>query len=763
MARAVRKPMSSKQPAGGGGVPVLTSDQLSIAVWSDVSGIQEFPFRSRRELKRAAMEWTYVLHNRSRWADVQATLENHRRRLEELFGELGINESARRAIANSQAVEVRIPYHGENDLWEARIFPWEHALTAVTRPLRHGRQLTVVRSVMPAGKAASRPPIAGGKVLFVESAPAPIAGEYEFSPERKLVQDGFGKGRVEILKNPSIDRLTEVLAALSPEVVHFAGCDNLQAIELLDLSEPASDGIFMQGRRGAEYELVTVDAIAGALANAPKPPVLVSFNMFNSAARLAALAVAEGNAHASIGFQDHFDERLAEEFFAKLYWGLTPDKGDLLESFRFAWTELRQRAESLAGSGIVLWGRHPWLAGATPPAQTEQLAERSKIARATPLEVASVIEQIEIDVRPFADLNYSLLHNRRSIFQMFKITKPMGVMEDVRVEVHLNLGSEAISHLGRFRLDDQTEELRNQLPLSLTSTLLRSLRESVRSTVRVLVTYKGSELYHTTLPVTLLAVDEWKDDDENRVWLPSFVLPRDAAVLKIVDSAQKYLRATVDDAGAGFDGYQSVDAELEDPAAGVDLQAQALWWAIASDFSPAYINPPPTYTDASQRLRTPTDIIEGGRGTCIDLALLYAACLEYVEIYPALILLEGHAFPAYWRTEEAHNKFRQVEPPQSAEIEKGLTDSAAEAGRGPVSSYAWYLQKSHYREILQLVQAGDLVPLETVFLTRRYSFAEALEEGLGNLRSRSEFHSLLDVRLAREKGVTPLPIRGDRS
>ena len=47
-------------------------------------------------------------------------------------------------------------------------------------------------------------------------------------------------------------------------------------------------------------------------------------------------------------------------------------------------------------------------------------------------------------------------------------------------------------------------------------------------------------------------------------------------------------------------------------------------------------------------------------GTCIDLALLLASCLEYVDIYPVVVLLSGHAFAGYWRSESAHDAFVQV-------------------------------------------------------------------------------------------------------
>ena len=97
------------------------------------------------------------------------------------------------------------------------------------------------------------------------------------------------------------------------------------------------------------------------------------------------------------------------------------------------------------------------------------------------------------------------------------------------------------------------------------------------------VKLNGQTLRQQTHRVELLAIDEWKDDDLNRQWLPSFVFPRDAAVRQIVDAAQRYLVALADDSGAGFDGYQSFDpngASLEERARGIDYQVQALWWAI---------------------------------------------------------------------------------------------------------------------------------------------------------------------------------------
>ena len=115
-----------------------------------------------------------------------------------------------------------------------------------------------------------------------------------------------------------------------------------------------------------------------------------------------------------------------------------------------------------------------------------------------------------------------------------------------------------------------------------------------------------------------------------------------------------------DDPAAGFDGYQSVDTDQDDPSAGVDAQVRAIWTAVVNEYRLQYINPPPSYSQETQRLRTPTDIVMSNTGTCIDLALMLASILEYIDIYPVIVLLSGHAFVGYWRSQEAYEEFATV-------------------------------------------------------------------------------------------------------
>jgi hypothetical protein len=202
-----------------------------------------------------------------------------------------------------------------------------------------------------------------------------------------------------------------------------------------------------------------------------------------------------------------------------------------------------------------------------------------------------------------------------------------------------------------------------------------------------------------------------------------------------------------------------VDDTLEDPTEYVDLQVQAIWAAIVNDFKLLYVNPPPAYSERSQRLRTPSEILASGSGTCVDLALLLASCLEYVEIYPVIVLLTGHAFVGYWRNSTDHEEFTGVgHLPSSTPIDVGGLTRISSVPL--VDKYGWRLAAQQYQEVRQYLRRRRLCFLEATGLCFGYSFAEAQKEGAANLRDQDEFDSLLDVQLARsaDPAVTPLPI-----
>jgi hypothetical protein len=59
---------------------------------------------------------------------------------------------------------------------------------------------------------------------------------------------------------------------------------------------------------------------------------------------------------------------------------------------------------------------------------------------------------------------------------------------------------------------------------------------------------------------------------------------------------------------------------------------------------------------------------------------------------------------------------------------------------------------------MDLIKQGEIVPIETTGLAKKWSLKHAIEEAQARLGAVQEFEWLMDIKLARERGVTPLPL-----
>lgn len=701
--------------------------------------------------KKTASYWEYVVRNRIRWSDDEQARGSLTERSAHALAEIGITEEDLAQIARAEAVEVEIPYEKESQGWELRIFPWEFLLTAATAKERKNAPLVVVRHLLRANSADTTPQVPKTS-LVVTSAPGKIGETYSFSSELRLVDANLGLARLSCPANPTLAQLDRTVAKQQPDVIHLAGADSFQGGRLLRERSSTWDGYFLSDEDGTPL-VVTAENLAPAVNSAKKhPPALVACNFYYSAARLAAMIVAEG-AHAAIGFQDEIEDSVAETFFANFYFAWRTLNWDLLAAFSVA-----IRETNLYGAGVVLWSDHPLvLETSTKSVQSNLVEVHEKRRQAPPKKDVTrmdVRDVLEVVIKPKPTVNYSLLQNNENIFEDFKIKKLwQGPLRDITVKTTLWVGSDSFPFQMMFDVVAPIVSLEESVRIPLTSVFVRSLKESVQTVLSVTIWWNQRRCYLNTFRIALLAIDEWVDTPELDAYLPTFVLSRDRAVTGLISAAQRYLMCLNDDGSAGFDGYQSVDKALQNPTEGVDLQAQAIWCALTYESPLSYINPPPTFTEASQRLRSPSDVVTGGRGTCIDLALLLAACYEYIGLYPVIFLLTGHAFPGYWRSDEARQRFIEVRRQPVPNYE-----SQRDARNQPRPPKPWVF--NDHSEVVQLVQSGDLIPLETVWLTQHKGFWEAVDAGMDNLRSRSEFACMIDVQGARINNVTPLPVIG---
>lgn len=712
-----------------------------------------------KELQRQAIRWTHVVRNRARWIGTPSLAKQQDENARAFLASLGIKGAQREQLALAGNVRVSILYTEEQHGWEARILPWEFLLSAGTRDLRTG-SLVVSRSLLQERRAARRH--AYRKVLFVESSPGRLSQDWDFKDERRLVKQYAGKDakQFELLESPTRAQLAAAAKKFHPDVVHLAGFDTHQGLELLrePRAEDAPDGYLLAGAGGVEP--VAAFDLATAVTAGGSAPSLVFCNIWNSAARIAPLLIAAGVGSA-IGFQDGIDDALAELFLGNFYRALGETQ-DLDVAFEEAWQSLLTQPKPTRATGIVVWSG----ASETAPAAavsthaTSRVREQTAVSPET-VEPGKALDLFAITVEPEPRFSYGLLHNNRDLFRRFLIRNlSAGPLAGVQVFVELHSNEGTYPYRQSFNIDDTVLDLSPQVRIALTSDLARTLDEMLRTSLYVQINWGAHEIFRQTFPVTMAPVDQWADTDNDRVFLPSFIFPRDRAVTTVIKSAEHFVTTLRDDPTAGFDGYQSIDPELANPAQFVDSQVQALWYSVVYRVPVSYINPPPTYAVSSQRIRTPSEIVAGGFGTCIDLALMLASCLEAVEIHPVIFLLEDHAFPGYWRTEAGRDTFRRRVASSASDSEGGANGrgDAATATRRPPPP--WCFSAPALSEIRRAIERRQLVPLESVGLTGRWSLADAVEEGRTYFEKKEEgrFLMMLDVVTAREAGVTPLPL-----
>ncbi|MEY4831653.1 MAG: hypothetical protein RLZZ562_3449, partial [Planctomycetota bacterium] len=256
--------------------------------------------------------------------------------------------------------------------------------------------------------------------------------------------------------------------------------------------------------------------------------------------------------------------------------------------------------------------------------------------------------------------------------------------------------------------------------LLLDARTLVQLDESAHGSVRIearSVAMDGEALVVATeIPLRVLAYTQWCRFDGLEELLACHIVPNHPAVEAVRDEASDALRNATGDSAQ--QGYQ---AGAERALAIARATFEALQRAEVR-----YSNPPAS-SEASQKVRTPDQILSHRFATCLDMSCLYAACLEQAGLSPVVVVLDAHAVAGVWLD------------PSMAHNDAAVRDAAA---------------------VMSAVEGGSLLLVETTraCMDQSAPFEEALREA--RIRTlQSLFCCMVDVRRARRSGVRPLPSR----
>ncbi len=175
---------------------------------------------------------------------------------------------------------------------------------------------------------------------------------------------------------------------------------------------------------------------------------------------------------------------------------------------------------------------------------------------------------------------------------------------------------------------------------------LRGIVERERAVLRW--TLRGQQGQTDTLAsgesdVAVLPYNHWPGLAVPPALLATYVLPNTPVVTGLLQRVRDLLgQRTGDNA---LSGYQSRSI------ARVFETVRALYDAVQS-LGLSYAEVPASFEKHGQKIRLPEDMLRDQMGSCLDVTVLVAACLEQMGLRPLVVLVTGHALPAVWLTED---------------------------------------------------------------------------------------------------------------
>jgi very-short-patch-repair endonuclease len=255
----------------------------------------------------------------------------------------------------------------------------------------------------------------------------------------------------------------------------------------------------------------------------------------------------------------------------------------------------------------------------------------------------------------------------------------------------------------------------------LDGTLLAKLTEAEMSTVTfTLVAKAGTEDEHILVTeqrsVELLPRNQWGGLSHLPDLVAAFVQPNEPAIDRLLKQTAEVLRKA--GKSPALDGYQGGAKRAWE-------LTSALWTAVAG-LGLDYALPPASFEHRGQKVRSSSQLLDAGIGTCLDLTLLFCSALEQAGLNPIIVFTKGHAFAGVWLRQE--------------EFSTVVVDDVT--------------------AIRKRVRLKELVLFETTLLTGRPApaFTYATEFAAGKIAEEveEEFELVVDIRRARMQRIKPL-------
>lgn len=254
--------------------------------------------------------------------------------------------------------------------------------------------------------------------------------------------------------------------------------------------------------------------------------------------------------------------------------------------------------------------------------------------------LASAAAPLRVEIEADSTIGYASIQNSIPVIRSLRVTNCGAVaLESVELAVACNPSFARGTKLRFERLEPSESRVITPLDLHPDHSFLSELQEGMAASVVVTAVRGNQEICRLDHPISLLAYDQWAGTRALPELLAAFSMPNNPSVDLLVGKASKLLRKSYPE--LSMDGYQSKSRDV------VWKQISALYSTIAAE-NLQYAEPPASFGNDGQKIRTPDRVLDGKIATCLDLAMLFASCLEQAGLRPTVMFKRGHAWIGVW-------------------------------------------------------------------------------------------------------------------
>ena len=323
-----------------------------------------------------------------------------------------------------------------------------------------------------------------------------------------------------------------------------------------------------------------------------------------------------------------------------------------------------------------------------------------------------------IRVEYLQDINYAIATNGGKFLNTCEITNDDN--EDWR-EVSVSLSGEFLAASeSRIELIPQGQMVAvSNLAIHPDIEKLRKVTESVETQFELKVMISGQDVFCQSYPLHIMAFDQWPGIKVMPEILASFVTPNASGLAEVrLEAARQLDRLT---GSSALDDYQTQDPNR------VRAQVAAVYEALREQ-GIVYVSVPPSFEETGQRVRLPDQVLAEKQGTCLDLSLTFAACLESIGLNTMLIIIKEHMFVGCWLD---NLYYPQMFCDDVSFLSKATADGI-----------------------------NELVVVETTQITQKnVSFEQAVTMAEDHIKLKPElFYLAVDIKRCRLYNIRPLPL-----